>query len=90
LKDGDLADVTGPAGTLTARVEVTDDIRRGVVSLPHGFGHTLDGIDQSITEPGVSINAVTDSSKIDPLSGNAALTAVPVVVEPARELTEVR
>lgn len=83
LQDGGTAAVSGPAGTVTARVEVTEDIRQGVVSLPHGFGHDLDGIEQSITEAGSSLNRVTDPVAIDPLSGTAALTAVGVTVTSA-------
>jgi anaerobic selenocysteine-containing dehydrogenase len=83
VKDGQQAVVRGPAGALTVQVEVTEDIRRGVVSLPHGFGHDLEGVDQSITEAGVNLNVLTDSTRLDPLSGTAALTAVGVQVEPA-------
>lgn len=83
LVDGGEAVVSGPAGSVTARVEITDDIRRGVVSLPHGFGHDLEGIDQSITEAGANVNLLTDPSDLDPLSGTAALSAVGVTVAPA-------
>ena len=82
LTDGGSALVTGPAGSVTARVEVTEDIRPGVVSLPHGFGHDLDGVEQSITEAGSSINRLTDPDDLDPLSGTASLTAVGVTVAP--------
>ena len=31
-------------GKIDAPVEVTDAIRPGVVSMPHGWGHDLDGV----------------------------------------------
>ena len=37
------ARVSGRAGSVEAPVEVTDAIRPGVVSLPHGWGHDADG-----------------------------------------------
>ncbi|MCB0946794.1 MAG: molybdopterin-binding oxidoreductase, partial [Mycobacterium sp.] len=36
----DVALVTGPGGKLEVPVEITEAIRPGVVSLPHGWGHT--------------------------------------------------
>ncbi len=35
--------VTSEAGTLDVPAEVTDDIKPGVVSLPHGWGHDKAG-----------------------------------------------
>jgi hypothetical protein len=56
----------------------------GVVSLPHGYGHQVDGIrlEHAAGVSGVSINDLTDPERLD-LSGNAALSGVPVTVVPA-------
>ena len=43
LVDGGQAKVTSRVGTVGVPVEVTDAIRPGVVSLPHGWGHDLPG-----------------------------------------------
>ncbi|MFP3907273.1 MAG: molybdopterin oxidoreductase family protein, partial [Acidimicrobiales bacterium] len=82
VADGDRAEVTSKAGSLVATVEVTDDIRRGVLSLPHGWGHDAPGAALSVaaTRPGVNSNVLTDATRIDPLSGNAVLNAIPVTV----------
>jgi anaerobic selenocysteine-containing dehydrogenase len=66
-------------------VEVTDDVMPGVVSIPHGWGHGLPGVRMTVAgaHAGVSINDLTDESLIDPISGNAALSGVPVEVRPA-------
>ena len=76
----DLAVVTGPAGKLEVPVEITDAIRPGVVSLPHGWGHTEPGTRMAVaaTQPGVNVNALLDSSLLEPLSGTAVLSGVPV------------
>jgi len=84
LVDGGLADVASRVGKLTAPVEVTDAIRRGVVSLPHGWGHDLPGVRLGVAAGrGVNSNLLTDGEAIDPLSGNAVLNGIPVVVSPA-------
>ena len=84
IADGDLVTVTSRVGEVTVDVHATDDVMRGVVSLPHGYGHQVDGVRLSRASkvPGVSINDLTDPELLD-LSGNAALSGVPVSVAPA-------
>jgi hypothetical protein len=53
------------------------------VSLPHGWGHNRPGarLGTAQQHPGVSLNDLTDELLLDELTGNAALTGVPVRVE---------
>ena len=83
IADGDLVTVTSRVGAVTVDVQATDDVMRGVVSLPHGYGHQADGVRlaRASKVPGVSINDLTDPDLLD-LSGNAALSGVPVTVAP--------
>lgn len=76
--------VTGPAGSLEVSVEITDAIRQGVVSLPHGWGHTYPGTRMrvAVQDPGVNVNSLYDDSLLDPLSGTSVLNGVPVQVAP--------
>lgn len=82
LSDGSNARVTSRVGTIDAPVEVTESIRRGVVSLPHGWGHDVQGTLMRVAakKAGVNSNVLTDSEALDPLSGTSALNAIPVVV----------
>jgi anaerobic selenocysteine-containing dehydrogenase len=82
LSDGGTARVSSRAGTLDAPVEITDGIRPGVVSLPHGWGHDLPGVELAVAgkRPGVNVNLLTDGVELDPLSGNAVLNGVPVEI----------
>lgn len=86
LTDGAPATVTADGGELTVPVEVTDGVRTGVVSLPHGWGHNRPGTRMSVAsaQPGVNVNQLLDGSRLDPLSGTAVLNAIPVTVTPAR------
>lgn len=83
LSHGSPARVTSRVGSLVAPVEVTDAIRTGVVSLPHGWGHNVRGTKLSVAaeKPGVNSNILTDDERIDELSGNAVLNAIPVTVQ---------
>jgi anaerobic selenocysteine-containing dehydrogenase len=83
LQDGATARVSARAGALLAPVQVTDSVMRGVVCLPHGWGHGAAGAQQDVAaeRPGVNSNLLSDSERIDPLSGNAVLNGIPVTVE---------
>ncbi|MFD5651092.1 molybdopterin-dependent oxidoreductase [Streptomyces sp. NPDC127039] len=76
--------VKGPGGAVTVPAEITDTVRAGVVSLPHGWGHDRPGTRQThaAADPGVNVNQLLDGSALDPLSGNAVLNGVPVTLTP--------
>lgn len=81
----DIAVIKGPGGELLAPVEVDDGMRRGVVSLPHGWGHDRDGTGQRLAagNPGANVNQLNDGTHLDPLSGTAVLNGIPVDIAPA-------
>jgi anaerobic selenocysteine-containing dehydrogenase len=82
LADGEPASVTSATGAIEVPVEVTDEIMRGVVSIPHGWGHDADGVrmDVASAHAGVNSNFLADESMVEPLSGNAVLNGIPVEV----------
>jgi anaerobic selenocysteine-containing dehydrogenase len=84
LVDGGTAVVRSRAGEIKVPVEVTDAIRPGVVSIPHGWGHDVDGTRASVAKAhaGVNTNVLADDQLLDALSGTAALNGIPVRVEP--------
>lgn len=81
----DIAVIKGPGGELLAPVEVDDGMRRGVVSLPHGWGHDRGGTGQRLaaSHPGANVNQLNDGTHLDPLSGTAVLNGIPVDIAPA-------
>src|SRR5438034_656854 len=85
LTTGDPVRVESRAGAVDARLEVTANVRPGVVSLPHGFGHAVakDTLRVAGTVAGPNMNAVTDDAVVEPLTGTAVLSGVPVSVAPA-------
>jgi len=84
LKDGQPVRVASRVGEVVTPLEVSEEMRPGVVSLPHGWGHGREGTRLRVASarPGVSVNDLTDESLVDPLSGAARLSGVPVVVGP--------
>jgi len=84
LHDGDRAKVTSEAGALVVPVEMTDAIKPGVVSLPHGWGHDQAGTRMTVANehPGVNSNVLSPGGFVDVLSGNAAVNVIPVSISP--------
>ncbi len=84
VRDGDCVRVRSASGEVEVEVSATEDVMRGVVSLPHGYGHGRDGVRlrRATTLPGASANDLTDPGVVEGLSGNAVLNGVPVTVEP--------
>jgi len=82
VSTGDRVTVTSSAGQIEVPVEVTDAIKPGVVSMPHGWGHGLPGTRLSVANqtPGVNTNILSPPDFLDEPSGNGALNGIPVSV----------
>jgi anaerobic selenocysteine-containing dehydrogenase len=78
--DGAMARLHNGARAIDVQVEISAEMMPGVVSLPHGWGHDLDGAQLQVAaaRPGVNLNALLDENLRDPLSGNAVLSGVAV------------
>jgi anaerobic selenocysteine-containing dehydrogenase len=82
VSDAELVRVTTSEGTLDVAAEITDGIRPGVVSLPHGWGHDLAGSQLRVASrrPGINSNRLNPGTLVDEASGNAVVNGVPVTV----------
>ena len=82
VSSGQMVTVRSAMGRIEIEAEVSDDLMPGVVSVPQGWGHNQSGTRMRVaaTQPGVSINDLTDASRVDPLTGNAAFNGTPVAV----------
>jgi anaerobic selenocysteine-containing dehydrogenase len=68
VAEGDRIDVSSPFGSVTAVVRLDPGIRRGAVSLPHGFAD-------------FNVNLLTNSAEgVDALTGMPTFTGVPITV----------
>lgn len=82
LADGDRCEISSASGAVEATVEVSDGIRRGVVSLPHGWGHDGPGLRIGVAEQhaGANLNALTGPGGLDAPSGTAVFSGVEVAL----------
>lgn len=82
LSEGVVVTVRSRVGVVQVPLQISDEMRPGVVSLPHGFGHDRPGIQLKVaqTQPGVSANDLTDPLLLDGLGGTSAFSDVPVEV----------
>jgi anaerobic selenocysteine-containing dehydrogenase len=84
VADGAIVGVRSAAGAIEVAAEVSDEMMPGVVSLPHGWGHSLPGTRLGVAREhaGVNSNLLAPASLIDPISNNAAVNGIPVEVGP--------
>ncbi|MGX6510951.1 molybdopterin-dependent oxidoreductase [Rhodococcus sp. SJ-2] len=71
LVDGDTVRIESKTGSVVAELRITDSMREGVVSLPHGWGHAGAGLGttRSVAAPGANVNALVDDIVVEPLTG---------------------
>lgn len=76
--------IASRVGEIELPVTISSEMMPGVVSIPHGWGHHRAGMRMRVAEsqPGASINDLTDQLLIDALTGNAAFSNVMVSIRP--------
>ncbi|HXN61247.1 MAG TPA: molybdopterin-dependent oxidoreductase [Acidimicrobiales bacterium] len=77
-------------GEIVVQVEITDEVVRGTISVPHGWGLSSSGGNLRVAEltPGVNVNLLTDPERFDALTGTVALSGVPVDVIPRGSIAD--
>lgn len=83
IQNGQSVAVESRVGQVQIEVEISDEIMPGVVSIPHGFGHSKKGIQLAVAaaNAGVNINDLTDEQLIDEVTGNVAFSGVKVLIK---------
>ncbi len=83
LEDGHKVSITSRVGVIESIVHITPDIMPGVVSLPHGFGHKLNGVRLGVASQveGENVNELTDDLIVDEPTGTSVLFGGPVEVQ---------
>jgi anaerobic selenocysteine-containing dehydrogenase len=80
IRDGDFALLESRVHRGPVLVRTSADMRPGVVSLPHGWGHGDSAPWQRVAgaRPGVSANDWTDDAAVEPVIAQSILNGVPV------------
>jgi anaerobic selenocysteine-containing dehydrogenase len=84
LQNGAMAEIQNGPRSVQAQVQISTEMMPGVVSLPHGWGHSLPGAKLHVAahRPGANLNELLDDQLRDPLSGNAVLGGVAISMRP--------
>jgi anaerobic selenocysteine-containing dehydrogenase len=82
VRSGEVAEISTDEGSLTVLAEISDEMMPGVVSLPHGWGHGLDGTNLRVANdhPGVNSNLLNPAHLIDVPSNTQVVNGVPCQV----------
>ena len=92
LAGGDTVTIESDHGAVDATLELDDDLMPGVVWLVHGWGHTASpSLRVAHSSPGANANALlpTGPGSYEPLSSQAHMTGIRVVVRPALDVASV-
>jgi len=83
VRAGDRVRLAGTGGrAIELPAMLSDEMMRGVVSVPHGWGHDQSGarLEVAAKRPGVNLNELLDDGLRDPLSGTSVLNGIPVTL----------
>ena len=75
------------AASINVHVRLTDEVRRGFVTLPHGYGmiESFDLDKPTANAQGPEINKLSDSNHRDRIAGTPFHKWIPVSIAPAAE-----
>lgn len=82
IADGDRCRIASPHGAVELAAMLTDEVKRGTVAAPHGWGHS-GGWRIANAAGGVNTNmlASSDPADLEPLAGMAHLNGIPIRIE---------
>jgi anaerobic selenocysteine-containing dehydrogenase len=86
VRDGETAILESRVHRGEVRIAVTDEMRPGVVSLPHGWGHAESARWQKVAgrHAGVSVNDWVDDAVVEPINGWSTRDAITPSAAPVR------
>lgn len=84
IADGAAVHISSRKGAIQVTARITDSVKPGVITLPHGHDHRDNGTRMTIAArmSGANFNALTDEDEWDSLSGIAVLNGIAVEVVP--------
>ncbi len=84
IEDGKPIQVSSRVGSLIIPAKITDELMKGVIWIPHGWGRTVQDVpDMAVEKRGVNVNLITDDdwTLLEPLAGMVMLDGIPVKLE---------
>jgi len=87
ISDGSEVEIVTETGSIRVAVTATDDVMRGVVCLPHGWGQNKQkgvGLSIASAQTGANFNDISSRRTVDVASGTSVLNGIPVTVRSVR------
>jgi anaerobic selenocysteine-containing dehydrogenase len=86
IEDGAPCRISSPSGSIEITARVTDEVVRGTVAVPHGWGHRGGGWTTANDAGGANVNllASSDPADLEPLAGMAFFNGIPIRLEAVR------
>jgi anaerobic selenocysteine-containing dehydrogenase len=83
LEEGARCRIVSANGAIETEARLTDEVKRGTIAVPHGWGHRGGSWRRAIAAGGANTNvlASTDPDDLERLAGMAHLNGIPVRVE---------
>ena len=78
LESNDIVNLVSDSGWVRAKVQADETMKRGVISLPHGWG----GLPDDEEENGTCVNRLLDCSQAEEINAMPWMSAIPVDVIP--------
>ena len=87
LSQGDMTDVSTPHARIRLSVRPNDDLMRGTVAIPHGWGHHTSHMQIARETKGVNVNILAHDGleSIESVSGMSQLTGLTVQIVKSTE-----
>jgi formate dehydrogenase len=89
IEDGASCRITSPHGAIELTARLTDEVGRGTVAVPHGWGHR-GGWRTAVAAGGANVNLLASSEPgdLERLAGMAFLNGIPVRLEAVTQSAE--
>ncbi|MEM6803855.1 MAG: molybdopterin-dependent oxidoreductase [Bacteroidota bacterium] len=82
IRDKEFVEVYNEFGSISIEAEISEDMMKGSICIPHGWGHDAkeSQLDIANRHAGANVNVLTDHRRLDPLSFNAAFNGQAVAL----------
>lgn len=84
IESGQKAKIRSAYGEIELQVRLSEEVKPGNVSIPHGWGHGKGGWRHANNQPGANVNVIASDnpSDMDPVSGISTLNGIPIEIIP--------
>ncbi len=78
IEDGAIIQITSPTASIFGLAKADEKVRQGVISMSHAFGDSEAGKGDVMTKGGSTNRLIVDDAHLDPITGQAMQSAIPV------------